>query len=68
MIRLVKRICGTEQQDMIKTAESILGALLNGAVALRHMRMYPQFLGEAVERVLSTKPKPSVKPKRQQKQ
>lgn len=65
MLDLVRRLCATEQDDMIKAAESMLGAFLNGAVALRHMRMYPQFMGEAVERALI---KPSVKPSRGRKQ
>jgi hypothetical protein len=59
MIALVKAICATEEVPMISAAEEALGAILNGAVAIRHMRMYPQFMEEAVSRVLH---EPSVNP------
>lgn len=51
--RLVDALSATEQQDVLRAAEASLGALLDGAVALQHMRMYPEFAAEAVNRVLT---------------
>ena len=58
---LVDGICAAGQPDITEAAVVILAALLNGGVALRHMRMYPQFAAEAVHQVLS--PKKTLKPK-----
>jgi len=53
MCRLVEALCSTEQEDAIASAEGILRAMLNGAVALRHARMYPEFAAEAVTDALA---------------
>jgi predicted regulator of Ras-like GTPase activity (Roadblock/LC7/MglB family) len=50
---LVRAICATEQQDVISAAGSILAALLNGGVALKQIRMYPNFAAEAVKRSMT---------------
>ena len=53
LCELARLICATEQTDVIQAAEATLRALLNGAVALRHLRIYPAVAGEAVKHVLS---------------
>jgi hypothetical protein len=65
MIRMVEALCDTGQDDMIEAAEQCLRALLNGAIALGHLRMYPRFAAEAVHHSLR---KLNVRPKGQSKQ
>ena len=55
MRSLVDSICATEQDDIILAAEAALIGLLNGAMALKHIRMYPSFLAEAVRETISHK-------------
>ena len=45
---LVQAICATGQSDVIAAAQVMLEALVDGSVALKHMRMYPSFMAEAV--------------------
>lgn len=56
MTSLVESICASEQTDMMRSAEAALIGLLNGAVALRHLRMYPNFAAEAVVNAVTHKP------------
>ena len=63
---MVRALRNTEQRDMIRAAENILEALLNGAVAMRRMRMERRFAAETVrEFILRNK---SVRRKRGPKQ
>lgn len=44
----VEQILDSEQDDVIDATEGALIAMVRGATALRHIRMYPQFAAEAV--------------------
>ncbi len=61
IVTLVEHLCATEQREMIDAAETMLRALLNGAVALRQIRMHPKFAAEAVQFALLHKK--SINPK-----
>ena len=50
---LVRALCATEQADFIAAADTAMEALVNGAVALKHLRMYPSFAAEAVQDAIS---------------
>jgi hypothetical protein len=48
----VDLLCASGQQDMIDAARHALGSLVNGATALRYMRMHPGLSAEATQEFL----------------
>jgi hypothetical protein len=40
-VRFAEAILATKETDVIRVAEDVLAALLNGANALRYLRMFP---------------------------
>ncbi|HTX34339.1 MAG TPA: hypothetical protein VME43_04930 [Bryobacteraceae bacterium] len=64
--KLTDDLCAAGQADMVDAAVVTLQALLNGAVALGHVRRFPGFAAEAVAHavVVSPSPKPKKASKR----
>jgi hypothetical protein len=44
---MVETICDAGQPDAIHTAEIVLGFIINGAAAMRYMRMHPRLTEES---------------------
>lgn len=52
LVPLAEALLATEQADVIRAAEGVLAALLNGAGALSYLRMFPGSATDSVHDVL----------------
>lgn len=52
LIEFAEALLATEQDDVIRNAEDLMGLLLNAAGALRYLRMFPGSATDSVHDVL----------------